>query len=227
MKRPEISKFHETHHDSRATTTLLTLKLMDYKDEKNATKFRIDACEIGDSRWALLCLNTASKRFVCSYLADAHVHHDAPAPPFPPFQIKPPGQQFGKGPEFYFAEFKHKCLHTQMLDLSSSSSGECTVLILAGSDGLWDNILGDRVQLEGGAKGAEQQTSDAIKKKLEETTNDFFEHKGTVDKEYVRAFGNFLKNSVINQVCVCVVCMCNAPGALPGDSCKLDLSSHF
>ena len=58
-------------HDSRATTTLLALQLLACKDGKGAPSLKIDVCEIGDSRWALLCWDGTRKGYVCTYLADA------------------------------------------------------------------------------------------------------------------------------------------------------------
>jgi hypothetical protein len=55
---------------SHATSTLLALQLIACKDSKGETVLKIDACEIGDSRWALLCWDAARKGYVCAYLAE-------------------------------------------------------------------------------------------------------------------------------------------------------------
>lgn len=56
---------------SRATTTLLVVQLVAGKNGKGEALLKIDACEIGDSRWALLCWNATGRRYVCTYLAEA------------------------------------------------------------------------------------------------------------------------------------------------------------
>lgn len=53
--------------DSQAATTLLAVCPTKFQEDR----LRIDACEIGDSRWALMCWDTQKSRYVCSYLADA------------------------------------------------------------------------------------------------------------------------------------------------------------
>ena len=55
---------------SHATTTLLALQLIACKDGRGETALKIDACEIGDSRWALLCWDEPRKGYACTYLAD-------------------------------------------------------------------------------------------------------------------------------------------------------------
>jgi len=57
--------------NSHATTTLLAVHLVAGKNGKGEAMLKIDACEIGDSRWALLCWNATGRRYVCTYLADA------------------------------------------------------------------------------------------------------------------------------------------------------------
>ena len=57
--------------DSHATTTLLVVHLVAGINGKGEAILKIDACEIGDSRWALLCWNATGRRYVCTYLAEA------------------------------------------------------------------------------------------------------------------------------------------------------------
>ena len=57
--------------DSHATTTLLVVHLVAGINGKGEAMLKIDACEIGDSRWALLCWNATGRRYVCTYLAEA------------------------------------------------------------------------------------------------------------------------------------------------------------
>ena len=54
---------------SHATSTLLALQLNICKD-RGETALKIDACEIGDSRWALLCWDAGRNKYVCRYLAE-------------------------------------------------------------------------------------------------------------------------------------------------------------
>ena len=56
LKREDDSSFR----NKKATTTLLALRLED-KIEGGKQSFRIDACEIGDSRWAMLCWDEKRK----------------------------------------------------------------------------------------------------------------------------------------------------------------------
>ena len=196
LKREDDSSFR----NKKATTTLLALRLED-KIEGGKQSFRIDACEIGDSRWAMLCWDEKRKRYCCNYLAAAHMHEENLRHPAP-FQIGPPSQNFGRGPDYYFGETKTRkqVLKTQKVDVSPT--GECQTIIIAGSDGLWDNAI--TAQMDE-ADVPSQRTSEAIKQWLEKHVNECYqnllvENNGVDFNDLIKSVGNTLKFNVVNRM---------------------------
>ena len=196
LKREDYSSFR----NKKATTTLLALRLED-KIEGGKQSFRIDACEIGDSRWAMLCWDEKRKRYCCNYLAAAHMHEENLRHPAP-FQIGPPSQNFGRGPDYYFGETKTRkqVLKTQKVDVSPT--GECQTIIIAGSDGLWDNAI--TAQMDE-ADVPSQRTSEAIKQWLEKHVNECYqnllvENNGVDFNDLIKSVGNTLKFNVVNRM---------------------------
>ena len=123
-----------------------------------------------------------------------HVHPATSSGPPPPFQVAPPSQNFGKGSDFYFSDKElRKCvLRSHPLpDLSASEMAEHSPIVVAGSDGLWDNFATIVSPSDGAA------TSQALKAKLEEIVNDFFKECGTIN---IKALGTCLKNQTVNQM---------------------------
>jgi len=68
MNEDKIRDFERSR--SMAATTLLVLHLFDDEDCNGKPRIWIDACEIGDSRWAVLRWNAQDSRYECKYLAD-------------------------------------------------------------------------------------------------------------------------------------------------------------
>lgn len=123
-----------------------------------------------------------------------HMHPATSSGPPPPFQVAPPSQKFGKGADFYFSDKEtRKCVlrsHTLPV-VSASEMAEHSPIVVAGSDGLWDNFATIVSPSDGAA------TSQALKAKLEEIVNDFFKECGTIN---IKALGTCLKNQTVNQM---------------------------
>ena len=147
----------------KATTTLLTLKLKSQTDARGQLLASIDACEIGDSRWALFCWDERAKAYKCMHLAEAHMHLDCQPPA--PYQIRHPKQKYGQTADFYFQDkvFGKQVLHSVPVQISSIV--DRNPIVVAGSDGLWDNLLGS-----GGDLSSDEE-SRKLKTVLTQTVN--------------------------------------------------------
>ena len=140
-----------------------------------------------------MTLDADTGTYKCSYLANANMHSPLSAGSQPPFQIAPPAQHFGKGPDFFFEERK-KVLTSCLLTVSHA--GECNAIVVAGSDGFWDNFLGDKEN----SCVFEPEISNKLKFQLESSVNDFYTEMGAVNEDFIRSYGKFLKNTVVNQM---------------------------
>ena len=125
-----------------------------------------------------------------------HMHSEAATSsgPLPPFQVAPPSQEFGKGSDFYFSdkEMRKRVLRSHTLPvLSASEMAEHSPIVVAGSDGLWDNFAAIVNPSDGAA------TSQTLKAELEEIVNDFFNECGTIS---IKALGDCLKMQTVNRM---------------------------
>ena len=190
MENDSRNLYCQAFPHKQATTTLLALKLLRHTDERGVQRLRIDACEIGDSRWAYVTWDATTKKYAVQYLAEAHMHEESMS--LPPFQIKPPGQIFGTRPEFYFQKHKRTVLSSLPISLPGTT-GKNDAFIVAGSDGLWDNLLK-------GTPGNVVATTSALKEKLENITNEVYLHRGNVDNQFIEILGRQLKSQVVRQM---------------------------
>ena len=143
-----------------------------------------------------MTLDADTGTYKCSYLANANMHSPLSDGSQPPFQIAPQAQHFGKGPDFFFGREERKKVLTSC-SLTVSHAGECNAIVVAGSDGLWDNFLGGD---QGNSCVCEPEISNKLKFQLESSVNDFYTEMGAVNEDFIRSYGKFLKNTVINQM---------------------------
>ena len=123
-----------------------------------------------------------------------HMHPATSSGPPPPFQVAPPSQNFGKGSDFYFSDKElRKCVlrNLTLPDLSASEMAEHSPIVVAGSDGLWDNFATIASPSDSAA------TSQTLKAKLEEIVNDFFKECGAIN---IKALGTCLKMQTVNRM---------------------------
>jgi len=125
----------------KASTTATVLALKD-NGEGGRTRFSVDSVEIGDSQWAHLKQNAADETWSVQYLSKDHK--------YPLGQTKTPNTplQLNKGQDAaHFLQQSDKIAHSEPLEVGKN--GHCRNIIVAGSDGLWDNFHnGDYEQLK-------------------------------------------------------------------------------
>ena len=67
-------------------------------------------------------------------------------------------------------------------------------MVVAGSDGLWDNFMGDKAPV------GEAEVSNILRQTLENSVNEFVSAMGHDDKKFLEVYGNYLKNTVVNRM---------------------------
>jgi hypothetical protein len=108
-----------------------------------------------------------------------------------PYQVSPAWQENGKTPVYYFdsvSQKKRSVLRSLTLTVSSADMTDHSPIVVAGSDGLWDNFLGE---VSPASKAA---TNQALSSSLEEIVNDCFQNHLKLDKSCIQELGTGLKN---------------------------------
>jgi hypothetical protein len=113
---------------------------------------------------------------------------------YPPYQVSPASQKCGVTHQYYFSELKMYVLKNVDLIVSSEDMMDHCPIVVAGSDGLWDNLL----EVENPSDGTSK--NQALKKELEETVNECVQSCSRVDAPCIKAMGSFLKDKIVSKM---------------------------